>query len=278
MIDLDPRGAAAFSHAFGINDRGRIAGDISVPGGGVATHAALFVRGRIIDLGTPMGFPSATAGPINHAGDVLIGVNVNSLLLNGFLLHHGRTIALPIMPSGLNDRGQVAGDVGVFPFLKAVVLDRDGMLEPVPGLDSQLSSTASAINARGDVVGTYRAVGGSTGGAFLERDGVLTDLGTLPGTTPVAVALNSHDQVVGEAFDFSSVFGQHAILYDARLAPPMQDLNDLIPPDSGIELNAATAINDRESIVCIGTINGQSLRAFLLTPTPAATKKATGRS
>jgi hypothetical protein len=54
------------------------------------------------------------------------------------------------------------------------------------------------------------------------------------------VALNSHDQVVGEAFAFTATFGQHAILYDARLDPPMQDLNDLIPPDSGIELSAAT--------------------------------------
>jgi hypothetical protein len=45
----------------------------------------------------------------------------------------------------------------------------------------------------------------------------------------------------------------------------MQDLNDLIPPDSGIELDAATAINDRGSIVGLGTINGQSApwRAFL---------------
>jgi probable HAF family extracellular repeat protein len=244
-----------------------------------ATHAALFVRGRIIDLGTPMGFPTATAGAINHAGDTLIGVNVNSLLLNGFLLHHGHTIALPIIPAGLNDRRQVAGAVGVFPLLRAVVLDRNGMLEPVPGLDGQLSSAAEAINARGDVVGTYRAVGGSSGGAFLERDGVLTDLGTLPGTTPVAVALNSHDQVVGEAFAFTATFGQHAILYDTRLDPPVQDLNDLIPPDSGIELNAATAINDHGSIVCIGIPHGESApwRAFLLTPNPADTKKR-GRS
>jgi probable HAF family extracellular repeat protein len=157
-------------------------------------------------------------------------------------------------------------------FQQAFVIDRNAMLEGVPGLDGQLSSVANAINARGDVVGTYRAVGGSTGGAFLERDGVLTDLGTLPGTTPVAAALNSHDQVVGEAFAFTATFGQHAILYDARLDPPMRDLNDLIPPDSGIELDAATAINDHGSIVCIGTPVGQSAppRAFLLTPNPSS--------
>jgi hypothetical protein len=48
----------------------------------------------------------------------------------------------------------------------------------------------------------------------------------------------------------------------------MQDLNDLIPPDSGIVLVQATGINDRGSIAAIGTVNGPSLslRAFLLTP------------
>jgi probable HAF family extracellular repeat protein len=278
MIDLDPRGTAASSLALDINDHGRIAGQISVAGNNVnASHAALFVRGRVIDLGTPPGFASASAGAINHAGDTLIGarVTINSVQVNGFLLHHGHTIALPIIPLGLNDRRQVAGALGqlLFPSsLRAVVLDRNGMFEPLPGLDSQLSSAANAINARGDVVGTYTAVDGSTRGAFLERDSVFTDLGTLPGAIPVAVALNSHDQVVGTALAFSTVFGQHAILYDARLDPPMQDLNDLIPPDSGIELDAATAINDRGSIVCVGTVNGQSLpnRAFLLTPNPSS--------
>jgi len=110
------------------------------------------------------------------------------------------------------------------------------------------------------------------GGAFLERDGVLTDLGTLPGAIPVPVALNSHDQVVGEAFAFTATFGQHAILYDARLDPPMRDLNDLIPPDSGIVLIQATGINDHGSIVGIATVNGPfpPFHGFLLTPNPSS--------
>ena len=124
---------------------------------------------------------------------------------------------------------------------------------------------ATAINARGDIAGGYQD--GSTGGAFLERGGVLTDLGALPGGAfTVALALNSRDQVVGYAFGIGSGVG-HAFLYDAKLDPPMQDLNDLIPPDSGIVFDQATGINDRGNIVGIGTV-GQfpPFHAFLLSP------------
>ena len=43
-------------------------------------------------------------------------MTINSLPVNGFLLHHGHTIPLPLIPSGLNDRRQVAGYIGSLPF------------------------------------------------------------------------------------------------------------------------------------------------------------------
>jgi len=52
----------------------------------------------------------------------------------------------------------------------------------------------------------------------------------------------------------------------------MQDLNDLIPPDSGIVLIQATGINDHGSIVGIATVNGPfpPFHGFLLTPNPSS--------
>ncbi len=46
----------------------------------------------------------------------------------------------------------------------------------------------------------------------------------------------------------------------------MQNLNDLIPANSGWQLQFATGINDRGQITGQGVIGGQS-HAFLLTPT-----------
>jgi probable HAF family extracellular repeat protein len=275
LIDLDPRGVSGASSALAMNDRGRVAGDIAAVGGGGTSHAALFVRGRIIDLGTPLGFSSASAVAINHAGDTLIQAATGLDFVQGFLLHHGHTVAVPIMYAyGLNDRREAVGAVGPRRFAQAVVLGRNGVSDVVPGLDAARMSVATAVNARGDVAGGYTGIDGSTGGAFLERGGVFTDLGTLRGAisnAPVAFALNSHDQVVGVSFGIAVGF-EHAFLYDAQLDPPMQDLNDLIPPDTGIVLNQATGINDRGSIAVIGTANGQlgPVRAFLLTPNPSS--------
>jgi probable HAF family extracellular repeat protein len=268
MIDLDPRGPGASSSATAINDRGRVVGDIAA--GGDALHAALFVRGRIVDLGTPMGLPSATAIAINHAGDVLIQGEVGSAFAEGFLVHHGHTVALPIQTAwGLNDRRQAVGSVGPALLQRAVLVDGNTVTDATPEIGAGFSTVATSINAHGDIAGGYGPSDGSTGDAFLERGGVLTDLGGLPGGAfTVAFALNSRDQVVGYAFGIGNGVG-HAFLYDAQLDPPMQDLNDLIPPDSGIVFNQATGINDRGDIVGIGTV-GQfpPFRAFLLSRNP----------
>jgi len=47
----------------------------------------------------------------------------------------------------------------------------------------------------------------------------------------------------------------------------MQDLNDLLSPNSGWVLHVALGINDFGQIVGWGEHNGQTL-GFLLTPTP----------
>ena len=269
LIDLDPRGANGSSYAFAINDRGRVAGTVTGPGGG-ASHAALFVRGHIIDLGTPPGFPTAGAGGINHAGDVLIEADAVVGILGsgqGFLLHHGHLVALPITSvGGLNNRRQVVGEVGN-DMGPAVLFSGGKSILVAPGLP--LPSFAQAINARGDIAGGYRdGPFGSTGGAFLEMGGVVTDLGTLPGAgTAIALGLNSRDQVVGGAIGYATGPVERAFVYDTRLDPPMQDLNDLIPADSGIVLEAATAINDDGIIVGIATaVDGHVRHAVVLKP------------
>jgi probable HAF family extracellular repeat protein len=91
----------------------------------------------------------------------------------------------------------------------------------------------------------------------------LGTLGALPGNVSESAAwgINDSGQVVGYAMITSS--GEtHAFLYSGGR---MQDLNDLIPADSGWELLGANAINNSGEIVGYGRLNEEP-RAFLATP------------
>ena len=92
------------------------------------------------------------------------------------------------------------------------------------------------------------------------------------GNDSYANSINSMGQVVG--YSYTAAFAQHAFFVD--VSGPMQDLNDLIPADSGWVLNRAHAINDAGQIIGIGTFNGVGTRVFLLTPTSAPEPSAIG--
>ena len=99
----------------------------------------------------------------------------------------------------------------------------------------------------------------------------MINLGVLPtGRGSEGLAINSAGEVVGAANVFvpfppgSTPPGEyvgHAFLYSDR---KMQDLNDMVPANTGWVLNQATGINDRGEIAGTGTIHGE-IHAFLLT-------------
>jgi probable HAF family extracellular repeat protein len=87
----------------------------------------------------------------------------------------------------------------------------------------------------------------------------MQDLGTLGGRVGEGLAINDAGEVVG-ASSFSMVDNTvHAFLYANG---QMLDLNNLIDPALGLNLDGATAINDQGQIVA----NGTNLQAYLLTP------------
>src|SRR5262249_13534805 len=77
--------------------------------------------------------------------------------------------------------------------------------------------------------------------------------------------INANGLVVGESDTHQGDADQHAFVYSH--ATGMLDLNSLIAPGSGWDLNEATAINRLGQITGLGTFGGQE-RAFLLTPVP----------
>ena len=152
--------------------------------------------------------------------------------------------------NGVNDQGQVVGWSTTMPFYPDCDLDltvcpihtvlwaSDGGITDLGTLSGDTLSTATNINFFGQVIGSS----GST-------------LGALPLGAPGGAGFDGGDPitVIGRPYVWTQTTG-------------MQDLNTLIPANSGWVLNATTGINLWGQIVGSGTLNGQS-HGFLLTPT-----------
>lgn len=114
---------------------------------------------------------------------------------------------------------------------------------------------AGAINNEGQAVGYYYDENNDDIPFIWD---VINGLVTLPGIG-YATDLNNEGQVVGTAIDsniLTAALWQDGLLYD---------LNDLLPSESGWDLESATSINDLGQIVGTGTYDGET-EGFLVTP------------
>jgi probable HAF family extracellular repeat protein len=127
---------------------------------------------------------------------------------------------------------------------------------------------AFAINDLGQITGQAYIKGDIGADAFLFEGGVMKDLGTITSPTggngqySYGFGINSAGNVVGESTYASGSTAPHAFVYSNG---KMQDLNKLIPANSGWVLSTAYSINSAGQIVGYGTLKNQQ-HAFLLTP------------
>ena len=123
-------------------------------------------------------------------------------------------------------------------------------------------SSASGINASGQVVGAYLGPSGQT--AFLYSNGVMTGIGSLgcSGAEVFASAsgINESGQVVGSESGTIPIGCGGPFLYFGGITT---NLNSLLPANSGWVLGAASAINDSGQIVGVGVVAGGANHAFL---------------
>ena len=171
---------------------------------------------------------------------------------------------------GINDSGQVVGfsdlNSGGFHAFRTAP---NATINPTSDLGTLggTNSGANAINKSGQVVGSSDTLSGASH-AFrtLANAGIISadDLGTLGGTTSLAQALNDSGQVVGKS-DIVGDATKDAFFVD--VGGSMQDLNNLIPANSGWVLSSApvSIISDRSSATASLVV---STHAFLLTPVP----------
>lgn len=257
-----------------INNSGQMVGGWTDLNG--QAHPLLGNQDTVTDLGSFNGITNFnTAQAINDLGQVIgSAITTNSsgqvqylgwLWENGIKRGLNYSNNISFVPSEINNLGQIVGasfalSQDPIDDSNAVVLTSDGVIE-LPALNDSTQSIGYDINNRGQVVGY------SDNEAVLWSDGDVLGLGILGSnynTYSVASGINDLGQVVGYSSisDASSpTFGRHAFLWDGQLT----DLNNLIPLDSGWELEDAMDINNKGQIVGRAILNGQ-YHAYLLTP------------
>lgn len=213
---------------------GEIAGSSSV-GGNADTHAALFGgNGHNTDLGT-LGGNSSYAYAINTDGTI-VGQASMSAALSHATIFSG---------TGANntDLGTLGGS----------------------------SSIAYAINDSGTIVGGADTPDGDIHATLFSGTGTNNlDLGTMGEKRSVAYAVNASGIIIGAA----KTTGIGVSIYRPFIyrGGSMIELSTLLPADSPIQLQDATAINDAGQIAAVGIVNGV-LHALRLDPstTPPVT-------
>lgn len=299
MTDLGSLGG--YSYAYAINDAGEVVGSSLTGPGASSEQAFLYSDGRMSELDVPgdpysinnhgdivgispglgqTGFlysggtvrnliPLTTALKINDQGQI-VGSIVSGSSGSGVIYKNG-TIT-PIGSNGgntealaINNLGHVVGDTYITPTagtsgnIQPVFFD--GTLHQLP-LPSGAQGSALAINDRDQVFGYYFTGDGSSRDeihAFIYADGVLNDLGNY---FPVLfAAINNLGQV---AFENAGVGGGAYLFSDGTVT----NLNTLIAPTSGWELEGAYGINNLGQIVGWGHTPSGDVHAYLLTPVP----------
>jgi len=241
----------------------------NLAGGNDANAFALNDQGQVVGFaenGTPDS-TCATPFQVHRFEAVIWGPNGE---IHGLPPLTGDTVGFAF---GINDLGQVIGASGLCsnttippnPSGAHAVLWENGSATDLGNLGG-VSTVASSINNRGEVVGGAQSAEDGTTHAFLWTRGTgIEDLGAFPGAiatvAPCCNSINNRSEVVGFSID-GTTFSSRALVWHDK-APV--DLNTLIPADSGWYLQAAESINDAGEIVGYGTINGNT-HAFRATP------------
>ena len=160
--------------------------------------------------------------------------------------------------TGINDAGEIVG-YGTFPGGgRALRFSQTGYATVLPVGAPGASTSAQAINQRGDVVGN------AGNQAYLYRNNRTLVLPRPSGETAgnaVAYAINKNDAVVGDI-----VTGAHTSTSFLFTGGASYDLNALLPANSGWQITHAAGINDNGQIVGQGYYLGGGPISFSMKP------------
>lgn len=191
VTDLGTFGTIQSAEALEINEAGQVVGRAT-------NRAFLWQNGSKTDLGT-LGGPSAVAQALNEVGGVVgySRLSLSSNFSHAVLWKDGLITDLtPDLPptetswaTAINESGQIVGNIGY----TSAFLWHEGARTPL-GHFGGGGSFASDINDAGVVVGS------SSGRPFRWQNGVMTDIGLLPGSEDGgASGINSEGDIVGSS-------------------------------------------------------------------------------
>jgi len=242
--------------------------------GGVTTFGFSGVATSINDVGQAVGYSYLDA--TNHHAFIY-----SDGLMTDIGSFGGNSAALDI-----NHDGHVVGFASDSAGYAHAFVYRDGMMSEInPFGGPNNEGAAEAISNQGKVVGWALNADGTAFRGFIHTaEGSIVDVGTFNGgQNSYAFSINDCNQVIGIAdYPYRSVcstpqgrvrcvkFGQHGFLYQRGV---MTDLNSLVDPDLGWDLQWVSDINDSGQVAGYGVLNGK-FRAFVMTP---KSKKQEGR-
>jgi probable HAF family extracellular repeat protein len=276
LRDLSTLPGATVSGAIGVNDSSVVVGYSNVKGQPATNFVATqwSATGAITSLGALPGGASSAAFVINSAGEAagdsfLSDGAVDATSWAGSKIKNLGSLPRAIFTAGLaiNDNGEIAGE-SVFsygpPFTSHGFRWNGSKMKDLGTLTGGVTSIANAINSLGVIVG--QSDGTATGGLWhavsWNAANNIQDLGVLPGGNySIAFGVNDSGVVVG--YGNISTNAPHAMVWTA--AQGMQDLNNLIPANTGWVLINANAINNVGQITGYGSVGGHN-HGFLLTP------------
>lgn len=282
LITADWRLIGTRNYASAINNAGQIAANSTPSRGILGRCPSLWQKGNLITKIGECGGSSYVNG-INNKGQV-VGWNDDE----PFVWKDGVTTALSLPGSNagasqaidINDGGQAVGHfnirnpgilqpdgstISVESTSHAALWQPKGKIKDLGILPGGKYSDALSINRFGQVVG-WADTSDKTKHAVLWQGGVIKDLGLLQNNATQATSINNLGTVVGYSTvisEYSKEVSVHGFVWKNG---NMRDLNQLLPANSGWEINSASAINNRGQIVGQGTFNGEK-KPYLLTPT-----------
>ncbi len=273
LVTLEIPTGFSGAEAWGINGLGHVVGRITLAAID-RYRAALWQDGQAFNLGTLPGGNYSEAFAINERGQIVgqWGHNfMKPFFPRSFVWQDGTMsdLELPMGPRsgahGLNEQGQIVGWMGEsFLIDSHAFIWKTGVVTDIGVIQGVFTGRARAINNLNEVVGSGQIPDADNpfglSRAFYWADGQMMNLGTLNEHCSSVVAFDVNDlgQVVGSA----SGAATNAFIWQNG---GMTNLNDLIPPELGVNVRIAFAINNQ------GQITGQAstasgVVAVLLTP------------